>query len=52
MMQRGLVDPDRLLSYFETMFTGLERYPAVDRRAFRRRVEAAVPSARKPSSAP
>jgi hypothetical protein len=42
----GLVEPARALVYFEQIESQLHRYPAIDPRAFRRRVEAAfaVPS--------
>ena len=41
MLQRGLIDSGRLLAYFDEIEPELYRFPAVDARAFRRRVEAA-----------
>jgi hypothetical protein len=41
MVERGLVDPGRALAYFEEIERELFRFPAVDPRAFRRRVEKA-----------
>jgi hypothetical protein len=41
MVERGLVDPGRALAYFEEIEPELFRFPAVDPRAFRRRVEEA-----------
>ena len=42
MLSRGLVDPDRLLDYFEEIQDELYRYPAIDPPSFRRRVESAL----------
>jgi hypothetical protein len=39
LLARGLVEPARLLELFETIEPRLHRYPAVDPRSFRRRVE-------------
>lgn len=39
MVRRGLVDPDEALAYFRRIESVLYRYPAVDPKAFRRRVE-------------
>jgi len=39
MVGRGLVDPERALDYFAEIEPGLFRFPAIDPRAFRRRVE-------------
>jgi hypothetical protein len=39
MLQRGLVERPRLRSYFEEIEPELYRFPALDPRAFRRRVE-------------
>jgi hypothetical protein len=41
MIDRGLVDPDRALSYFAEIEQRLYRYPAVDPATFRRQVEEA-----------
>jgi len=41
MIERGLVDPAGALSYFEQIEPELYRFPAIDARAFRRRVEEA-----------
>ena len=38
---RGLVDPSRAVRYYEEIEPDLYRYPAVDPRSFRRRVEEA-----------
>jgi|ERR1041385_2537336 hypothetical protein len=42
MTARGLVDPALLVSYFEKMAADLDRYPAIDRGAFERKVRAFV----------
>ncbi len=42
MIQRGLVQPEPLLGYFERIEPALYRYPAIDPRSFRRAVEEAV----------
>jgi hypothetical protein len=39
LVERGLVDPDRARSYFEAIEPELFRFPAVDPRTLRRRVE-------------
>jgi hypothetical protein len=39
MTKRGLVDPERALAYLEEIEPELYRYPAVDPRSFRSRVE-------------
>lgn len=39
MVRRGLVDPGEALAYFRRIEPVLYRYPAVDPKAFRRRVE-------------
>lgn len=39
MVERGLVDPARALAYLEQIEPQLYRFPAVDPRAFRQRVE-------------
>jgi len=39
MIDRGLVEPARALAYFEEIEPELFRFPAVDPRAFRRRVQ-------------
>jgi len=44
MVERGLVDPARALAYFGEIEPELYRFPAVDPRAFRRRVEEAFGS--------
>lgn len=41
LVDRGLVQPARALEYFDQIEPRLHRYPAVDPRAFRRRVEEA-----------
>jgi len=41
LIERGLVEPARALRYFEEIEASLYRYPAVDGRSFRRRVEEA-----------
>ena len=41
-VETGLVEPARLAAYFEEIQRELYRYPAVDPRAFRRRVEELV----------
>ena len=43
--ERGLVDPERALAYFEEIEPELYRFPAIDPAAFRRRVEEAFRSA-------
>jgi uncharacterized nucleotidyltransferase DUF6036 len=40
LVKEGLVEPGRALAYFEEVEPLLHRYPAIDPRAFRRRVEA------------
>jgi hypothetical protein len=42
MIERGLVDPDRMLEYFNEIEPELYRFPAVDPAAFRRQIEDAV----------
>ncbi|HEV8267918.1 MAG TPA: DUF6036 family nucleotidyltransferase [Thermoanaerobaculia bacterium] len=42
MKERGLVQVERLLSYFEEIEPNLYRFPAIDPKAFRRAVEAFV----------
>jgi hypothetical protein len=42
MVERGFVDPERALSYFAEIEPQLYRFPAVDARAFRARVEEAL----------
>ena len=42
MRGRGLIDPDRLLTFFDSIEPGLLRYPAIDPQAFRAKVHAAV----------
>jgi hypothetical protein len=39
MTDRGLVDPSRALAYYDQIEPELFRFPAIDPRAFRRRVE-------------
>lgn len=39
MLERGLVEPDRLMGYFETIEPLLFRYPAIDPPSFRKAVE-------------
>jgi len=46
MLARDLVDPARALSYFEEIEPDLYRFPAIEPRAFRRRVEEAFGSSR------
>lgn len=41
MLERGLIEPDRALSYFRAIEPELYRFPAIDPRAFRQRVEEA-----------
>lgn len=41
MLEHGLVEPARALAYFEEIEPELFRFPAIDPRAFRRRVEEA-----------
>ncbi|HEV8686549.1 MAG TPA: hypothetical protein VGQ84_04685 [Gaiellaceae bacterium] len=41
LVKEGLVEPARALAYFDEIEPLLHRYPAIDPRAFRRRVEAA-----------
>jgi hypothetical protein len=41
MVERGLVEPARALTYFDEIESELFRFPAIDHRAFRRRVEEA-----------
>jgi hypothetical protein len=41
LVEKGLVEPARALAYFGEIEALLHRYPAIDPRAFRRRVEAA-----------
>jgi hypothetical protein len=42
MFARGLVQRDRLLSFFEAIEPNLYRYPAIDPKAFRQSVESAL----------
>jgi hypothetical protein len=42
MIDSGLVERDRLLECFEEIESQLYRFPAIDPRSFRRRVEAAA----------
>ena len=42
LVARGLVDRERALSYFDEIEPELHRFPAIDGRAFRSRVEAAL----------
>jgi len=44
MLARGLVDGERLATFFDEIEPELYRYPAVDPRSFRRRVETALSS--------
>jgi hypothetical protein len=46
LVDRGLVEPTQAIAYFEQIESELFRYPAVDPRAFRRRVEAEFGRAR------
>ncbi len=39
MMARGLIEPDRVLHFFDEIEKELYRYPAIDPRSFRRAVE-------------
>lgn len=41
LVERGLVDPQRALAYFDEIEGELYRYPALDPKSFRERVEAA-----------
>ncbi len=43
---RGLIEPARAIVYFEEIEPELFRFPEVDPRAFRRRVEGAFDAAR------
>jgi hypothetical protein len=42
LIDRGLVEPQRLLQLFEAIAPGLHRYPAVDPPSFRKRLEDAL----------
>jgi hypothetical protein len=42
MIERGLIDPARALAYFDEIEPELFRFPSIDPRAFRRRVEEAL----------
>ena len=42
MINRGLIERQRLIGYFERIEEELYRYPAVDAKAFRRAVESVV----------
>jgi hypothetical protein len=42
MIARGLVQPQRLLQFFDEIEPRLYRYPAIDPRSFRRAVEETV----------
>jgi hypothetical protein len=42
MAARGLIEPARLLRFFEQIAPGLYRYPAIDPASFRRAVEQSV----------
>jgi hypothetical protein len=42
LLDRGLVEPKHLRELFEAIETRLHRYPAVDPRSFRKRLEAAL----------
>jgi hypothetical protein len=45
MVERELIEPERVLAYFDEIEPEIYRYPAVDPRAFRRRVEDAFGAA-------
>jgi hypothetical protein len=45
LIERKLIDPARALSYFEEIAPDLYRFPALDSRGFRRRVEEVLGSA-------
>ena len=42
LLERGLVDPQRLRQFFEDIVPRLDRYPAIDPRSFRGRLEDAL----------
>jgi hypothetical protein len=42
LLERGLVDPQRLRQFFEDIVPRLDRYPAIDPRSFRERLEGAL----------
>lgn len=42
MVERELIEPARALAYFDEVEREIYRYPAIDPRAFRRRVEDAL----------
>jgi hypothetical protein len=42
LLERGLVEPQRLRQFFEDIAPRLDRYPAVDPRSFRERLEDAL----------
>jgi len=46
MILRGLIQPERLLHFFEEIEGSLYRYPAIDPRSFRRAVEQFVEASR------
>jgi hypothetical protein len=46
MIAGGLVDPPEILRLFEQIEAALYRYPAIDPRALRRKVEAVVAASR------
>lgn len=48
MLARGMVEPDRLMGYFETIEPLLYRYPAIDPPSFRKAVERMKDEARPP----
>ncbi len=43
MIERGLVEPERLREFYEVIEPELYRYPAIDPAAFRRKVAASLP---------
>lgn len=48
LLDRGLVEPDRLRELFGAMEPRLERYPAIDPPSFRRRLEQMLAERRHP----
>lgn len=52
MIQRGLIDPKRLLEIFTSIESELYRYPALDPTRFRRSVEKVVEQSAKSQNSP
>jgi hypothetical protein len=51
MRKLGLIEPERLRELFEQMLPKLERYPALDERVFRQKLEDFLDACREPTNA-